>query len=158
MAGFARIDPSPPTRSSRDAPARSEAPRRRDPAGQRPAPPVQRRHQDQPSGRVARPAGPDRHQEGLRPRPIQKACDAIRTRLFRAAVTANDSPLAGLDPDSLDLRDGMVIAGTSAAVRTGEALVPHGSGVVQELAAFIPEGAAATAAARRSEEHTSELP
>ncbi|HEY9566698.1 MAG TPA: hypothetical protein VIR38_01300 [Thalassobaculum sp.] len=41
-----------------------------------------------------------------------------------------------------------MIAGNSAAVRIGEALARDGSGVVEEYAEFIPEGAAADAAAR----------
>ena len=37
---------------------------------------------------------------------VLKACDAIRDRLFRAASTANDGPLAGRAITELDFRDG----------------------------------------------------
>ena len=36
---------------------------------------------------------------------VMKACDAIREKLFRAATTANDGPLAGRDPGQVVLRD-----------------------------------------------------
>ena len=37
---------------------------------------------------------------------VMKTCDAIRGKLFRAAVTANDGPLAGRNVDDLTLKDG----------------------------------------------------
>lgn len=79
---------------------------------------------------------------------ILKACEAIRARLFRTAVTANDSPLAGLDPSALDLREGMVIAADGASVRLEEVIALGGTGVVEEYAEFIPDGAAPDSAAK----------
>ena len=41
---------------------------------------------------------------------VMKACDAIRGKLFHAATTANDGPLAGRNVDELSLKDGKVVA------------------------------------------------
>lgn len=79
---------------------------------------------------------------------ILKACDAIRARLFRAAVTANAGPLAGRDPATLELRDGQVTSGGDASVRLSEVMTLTGAGVIEEYAEFLPEGADPDAAAK----------
>src|ERR1700704_570201 len=45
---------------------------------------------------------------------VIKACDAIRDKLFRAAVTANDGPLAGRKVADLTLAEGRVVAAGGA--------------------------------------------
>lgn len=79
---------------------------------------------------------------------ILKACDAIRARLFRAAVTANDSPLAGLDPSRLTLAGGVVSGPGGASVPLDRVVALTGSGVIEEYAEFVPEGAPADAVAK----------
>ncbi len=51
---------------------------------------------------------------------VLKACDAIRQRLFRAAITSNDGPLAGKPLDALELRDGAVIAPDGASQKLAD--------------------------------------
>ena len=46
---------------------------------------------------------------------VLKTCDAIRAKLFHAAVTANDGPLAGRSVDELTLKDGKVVANDGAS-------------------------------------------
>lgn len=71
---------------------------------------------------------------------VLRACDAIREKLFRAAVTANEAPLAGRDAAGLTLRDGRIIA----ADGTGEAIEDTfrrlGASAIEEYAEFIPHG------------------
>jgi xanthine dehydrogenase YagR molybdenum-binding subunit len=76
---------------------------------------------------------------------VLKACDAVRARLFRAAVTANDTPFAGVDPASLDLRDGQVVAAEGPSQTLEELFKQTKFGVIEEYAEFIPEGADASA-------------
>ena len=45
---------------------------------------------------------------------VMKTCDAIRGKLFHAAATANDGPLAGRNVDELTLKDGKVAASDGA--------------------------------------------
>lgn len=73
---------------------------------------------------------------------VIKACDAIRRRLFHAAVTANDSPLAGLDPADLDLQDGQVTAGNGKVARLEDVMTMANAAVLEEYAEFIPDGVA----------------
>lgn len=72
---------------------------------------------------------------------VLKACDAIRQRLFRAAITANDGPLAGRPIGGLELRDGTVVAGDGASQPLADVFKAIGLARIEEYAEFIPEGA-----------------
>jgi xanthine dehydrogenase YagR molybdenum-binding subunit len=72
---------------------------------------------------------------------VLKACDAIRDRLFRAASTANEGPLAGYFITELDLRDGHLVAlhdGKSEPL--AEAFKRAGVSTLEEYAEFVPPG------------------
>src|SRR5437016_12696433 len=45
---------------------------------------------------------------------VLKTCDAIRSKLFNAAVAAKEGPLAGRSANALTLNDGKVIAADGA--------------------------------------------
>jgi xanthine dehydrogenase YagR molybdenum-binding subunit len=70
---------------------------------------------------------------------ILKGCDEIRTKIFRAAVTANDTPLSGKDANSLRLQDGKVIADGASEDLT-QILKRMGTGAIEEYAEFAPRG------------------
>ena len=74
---------------------------------------------------------------------VLTACDAIRGKLFHAAVSAKEGPFAGRDPATLDLRDGGVTASGDAGGPT-EALAElfgrMGTGAIEEYAEWMPEG------------------
>ncbi|WP_207461187.1 xanthine dehydrogenase family protein molybdopterin-binding subunit [Azospirillum sp. SYSU D00513] len=70
---------------------------------------------------------------------VLKACDAIRDKLFRAAVAAKDSPLAGRDPAQLELRGGTVQAG-GASEKLSDLFARMGSGAIEEYAEWMPAG------------------
>jgi xanthine dehydrogenase YagR molybdenum-binding subunit len=72
---------------------------------------------------------------------VLKACDAIREKLFRTAVTANDGPLAGKSPADVDLKDGHIVAKGGASQKLQDAFKAVGAGVIEEYAEFIPDGA-----------------
>jgi xanthine dehydrogenase YagR molybdenum-binding subunit len=72
---------------------------------------------------------------------VLKACDAIRQRLFRAAITSNDGPLAGRPLDTLELRDGAVIAPDGASQKRADVFKLLGLARIEEYAEFIPAGA-----------------
>jgi xanthine dehydrogenase YagR molybdenum-binding subunit len=71
---------------------------------------------------------------------VMKTCDIIRGRLFRAASTANDGPLAGRTPDELALKDGKVIAADGAAEDLKDIFKRLGVSAVEEYSEFIPNG------------------
>ena len=68
---------------------------------------------------------------------VSKACDSIREKLFRAASTANDSPLSGQQTSALTLSDRKVIAG-SASEDIDRVFDRLGVGVLEEYAEWIP--------------------
>ena len=72
---------------------------------------------------------------------VMKTCDGIRAKLFHAAVTANDGPLAGRNVQDLTLKDGKVAANDGAG---GESLADVfkriGVSTIEEYAEFIPQG------------------
>src|SRR6185437_1934189 len=72
-------------------------------------------------------------------------CDQIRARLFQAAVTANNGPLAGRQLAELDMRGGAVVAHGGASQRLSDVLKTIGAGAIEEYAEFIPDGAPANA-------------
>jgi xanthine dehydrogenase YagR molybdenum-binding subunit len=71
---------------------------------------------------------------------VMKTCDVIRDKLFRAAVTANDGPLAGRDIDALTLKDGRVSAPDGAAENLQDVFKRLGVSTIEEYAEFVPKG------------------
>jgi xanthine dehydrogenase YagR molybdenum-binding subunit len=73
---------------------------------------------------------------------VLKACDAIRARLFTAAVTANESELSGLKPSDLTLvNDRIVVSGSGGRGEKVEDIFNRlGVAAIEEYAEFIPEG------------------
>ena len=72
---------------------------------------------------------------------LMKACDAIRGKLFRAAV--KHGPLAGRRIEQLDLRDGRVVAADGSSISLADAFKATGSGVIEEYAEWFPPGLSA---------------
>ncbi len=71
---------------------------------------------------------------------VLKACDAIRAKLFRAAATANDGPLAGRDAADLTLADGRVTAAGAAGEPLADTFRRLGASAIEEYAEFVPHG------------------
>ncbi len=71
---------------------------------------------------------------------VLKTCDAIRARLFRAAVTANDGPLAGRNADGLALKDGKVVAPDGTGESLADAFKRLGVSTIEEYSEFVPHG------------------
>lgn len=71
---------------------------------------------------------------------VLKACDAIRGKLFHAAATAKDGPLAGRAPGELELRDGRLVARDGASAKLSEVFGPMGIGAMEEYAEWMPPG------------------
>ncbi len=71
---------------------------------------------------------------------VMKTCDAIRARLFHAAVTANDAPLAGRDVGDLTIENGKVKAGDGASETLEDVVKRLGVSALEEYGEFIPEG------------------
>jgi len=72
---------------------------------------------------------------------VMKACDAIRAKLFHAATTANDAPLAGRNPRDLKLQDGKIVA-DNGQEKLADVFRRLGIGSIEEYAEFIPAGLA----------------
>jgi xanthine dehydrogenase YagR molybdenum-binding subunit len=68
---------------------------------------------------------------------VVKACDAIRDKLFRAASTAGDSPLADQPIAEFSLADGRITAG-NAAMSLEDAFRHLGQSVIEEYAESVP--------------------
>jgi xanthine dehydrogenase YagR molybdenum-binding subunit len=71
---------------------------------------------------------------------VLKTCDLIRARLFHAAATANDGPLAGRSADDLTLQDGKVSANDGAGESLADVFKRMGLATVEEYAEFVPNG------------------
>ena len=71
---------------------------------------------------------------------VIKACDAIRAKLFRAAATANEGPLAGHDIAELALANGKVIAPGGAGEPLADVFRRLGANAIEEYAEFVPHG------------------
>jgi xanthine dehydrogenase YagR molybdenum-binding subunit len=78
---------------------------------------------------------------------VMKTCDVIRDKLLRAAVTANDGPLAGRDVTTLRLKDGKITASDGAGENLGDVFKRLGVGTIEEYAEYVPEGLAPDAVA-----------
>jgi xanthine dehydrogenase YagR molybdenum-binding subunit len=72
---------------------------------------------------------------------VMKACNAMRRKLFRSAVMAEEGTLAGRDPAQLTLESGQLLAHDGAAEPLAEAFQRLGTSVIEEYAEFIPRGA-----------------
>src|SRR5580704_681720 len=71
---------------------------------------------------------------------VMKTCDVIREKLFRAATTANDGPLAGRAMDDLTLADGKVSAGDGASEDAKDLFKRLGVSTIEEYGEFVPKG------------------
>ena len=69
---------------------------------------------------------------------LMKACDAIRGKLFQAAL--KQGALAGQRAEQLDLRDGRVVAANGSSVSLADAFKATGSGAIEEYAEWFPPG------------------
>jgi xanthine dehydrogenase YagR molybdenum-binding subunit len=72
---------------------------------------------------------------------VMKACAAIRSRLFNAAVGSKGGPLAGRHPSVLAMKNGAIIAPDGRSQKLAQLFETLGAGVIEEYAEFIPEGA-----------------
>jgi len=70
---------------------------------------------------------------------LMQACDAVRARLFRAAVRPG-GPLAGAQAETLELRGGRLLAPGGRGVALAEALGAAGAGTIEEYAEWLPPG------------------
>ncbi len=71
---------------------------------------------------------------------VLKTCDLIRARLFHAAVTANDGPLAGRSADDLTLRDVQIAANDGTGESFADVFKRMGVAIIEEYAEFVPNG------------------
>jgi xanthine dehydrogenase YagR molybdenum-binding subunit len=71
---------------------------------------------------------------------VMKACEAIRSKLFHAAVTANDGPLSGRNAGDLVIKQGRAVAADGAGERIEDLFGRLGVTAIEEYAEFIPEG------------------
>jgi xanthine dehydrogenase YagR molybdenum-binding subunit len=71
---------------------------------------------------------------------VMKTCDVIRDKMFRAAVTANDGPLAGRNPDTLTLKDGKVAAPDGTTAKLEDVFRRIGVSTIEEYSEFVPKG------------------
>ncbi len=79
---------------------------------------------------------------------VTLACDDLRQRLARAAVTSNDGPLAGREASSLRLAAGRLVAPDGAAEPLADAVKRLSEGAVEAYAENVPEGSAPGAMAK----------
>jgi xanthine dehydrogenase YagR molybdenum-binding subunit len=68
------------------------------------------------------------------------ACDRIRDRLFRSAVTANDSALVGQDIATLQLASGLIVNEAGTGETLDKTFDRMGVGVLEERADWLPPG------------------
>ena len=78
---------------------------------------------------------------------VLKSCDAIRSKLFHAAITSNQSPLAGRDAATLTLKDGKVTAADGAGEKLEDVFKRLGASSIEEYSEFVPQGLEAKAMA-----------
>jgi xanthine dehydrogenase YagR molybdenum-binding subunit len=71
---------------------------------------------------------------------VMKTCDAIRAKLFHAAVTANDGPLTGRNLNELSLKDGKISTPDGASEDLGDAFKRLGVSTIEEYSEFVPKG------------------
>jgi xanthine dehydrogenase YagR molybdenum-binding subunit len=71
---------------------------------------------------------------------VLKACNAIRDKLFHAAATANDGPLAGRSPSEFIMTDGRAVAPDGAADKLEDLFKRAGVSAIEEYAEYVPPG------------------
>jgi xanthine dehydrogenase YagR molybdenum-binding subunit len=71
---------------------------------------------------------------------VLKTCDAIRSKLFNAAVAAKEGPLAGRSANALTLNDGKVTAADGAGEKVEDVFKRMGISSIEEYAEFVPPG------------------
>jgi len=71
---------------------------------------------------------------------IAKACDELIARIAHAASISNDSPLAGKEPRSMALSDGLLIAAGSGSEPLEDAVARLSHGALEAHAEHIPKG------------------
>jgi xanthine dehydrogenase YagR molybdenum-binding subunit len=76
---------------------------------------------------------------------VMKACDAIRDKIFHAATTANDGPLAGQSIGELTLSNRTIVATSGAAEPLEDAFKRLGVSTLEEYSEFVPDGLKPTA-------------
>jgi xanthine dehydrogenase YagR molybdenum-binding subunit len=76
---------------------------------------------------------------------VMKACDAIRDKIFHAATTANDGPLAGQSIGELTLSNRTIVATSGAAEPLEDVFKRLGVSTLEEYSEFVPDGLKPTA-------------
>jgi xanthine dehydrogenase YagR molybdenum-binding subunit len=71
---------------------------------------------------------------------VLKTCDAIRSKLFHAAVTSNQGPLAGREAAALTLNDGKITTADGAEQRLEDVFKGMGVSSIEEYSEFVPHG------------------
>jgi xanthine dehydrogenase YagR molybdenum-binding subunit len=71
---------------------------------------------------------------------VLKTCDAIRSKLFHAAVTSNQGPLAGREAAALTLNDGKITAADGAEQKFEDVFKGMGVSSIEEYSEFVPRG------------------
>ena len=71
---------------------------------------------------------------------VIKACDAIREKLFRAASTSNEGPLAGKGTTGFAISEGNISEPGGAKEPLADVMKRLGVGAIEEYAENIPEG------------------
>ena len=71
---------------------------------------------------------------------VMKACDAIRGKLFQAAVTSKRVRSRGRKVDELSLKGGNVVAADGASEKLDDVFKRLGVSAIEEYSEFIPHG------------------
>ena len=71
---------------------------------------------------------------------VLEACDAIRDKLFHAARSVDDGPLAGHNAADLSLADGRITAADGAGESLEDTFRRVGANAIEEYAEFVPHG------------------
>jgi len=72
---------------------------------------------------------------------VMKACDAIREKLTHAAITSNESPLAGKSAGQIRFTEGRAVSQEGGEDRLADLFKRMGVGAIEEYAEFLPPGA-----------------
>jgi Molybdopterin-binding domain of aldehyde dehydrogenase len=82
----------------------------------------------------------DRTRRRARVARASKTCDAIRAKVFHAAATANEGPLAGQSAGDLTLRNGAVVGANGATEKLEDIFRRMGVSSIEEYSEFVPDG------------------
>jgi xanthine dehydrogenase YagR molybdenum-binding subunit len=72
---------------------------------------------------------------------VMKACDAIREKLTHAAITSNESPLAGKPAGQIRFTAGRAVSQDGGEEQLADLFKRLGVGALEEYAEFLPPGA-----------------